>query len=218
MTLHVGLGTFRPVQEDEITDHKMHSEWYCIDEETANKIQAAKAAGRRVIAVGTTSCRTLEAVAAKYGEIRPCSGNTEIFLYPIRRDPSLQRKHRDLPVSRRIAAVHRWLRRDPSLQRKHRDLPVSRRIAAVHRWPDHQLPPAGKHPDHAGVRFLWLRKDHGSLPRSCGGKVSLLFLWRCYADSLIQNSRFLRYLYVEKSKDPMAIMPSGLLSFQDESV
>lgn len=82
VTLHVGLGTFRPVQEDEITDHKMHSEWYCIDEETANKIQAAKAAGRRVIAVGTTSCRTLEAVAAKYGEIRPCSGNTEIFLYP----------------------------------------------------------------------------------------------------------------------------------------
>ena len=82
VTLHVGLGTFRPVQEDEITDHKMHSEWYCIDEETAHKIQAAKAAGRRVIAVGTTSCRTLEAVAAKYGEIRPCSGNTEIFLYP----------------------------------------------------------------------------------------------------------------------------------------
>ena len=82
VTLHVGLGTFRPVQEEEITDHKMHSEWYCIDEETAQKIQTAKAAGHRVIAVGTTSCRTLEAVAAKYGEIRPCSGNTEIFLYP----------------------------------------------------------------------------------------------------------------------------------------
>jgi S-adenosylmethionine:tRNA ribosyltransferase-isomerase len=82
VTLHVGLGTFRPVQEDEITDHKMHSEWYSISEEAAETIRAAKAAGHRVIAVGTTSCRTLEAVAAKYGEIRACSGNTEIFLYP----------------------------------------------------------------------------------------------------------------------------------------
>ena len=82
VTLHVGLGTFRPVQEDEITDHKMHSEWYCIDEKTAQMIRDTKAAGHRVIAVGTTSCRTLEAVAAKYGEIRACSGNTSIFLYP----------------------------------------------------------------------------------------------------------------------------------------
>ena len=82
VTLHVGLGTFRPVQEDEIADHKMHSEWYCIDEKTAQMIRDTKAAGHRVIAVGTTSCRTLEAVAAKYGEIRACSGNTSIFLYP----------------------------------------------------------------------------------------------------------------------------------------
>ena len=82
VTLHVGLGTFRPVQEDEITDHKMHSEWYSISEETARQIQEAKAGGHRVIAVGTTSCRTLEAVAAKYGEIKACSGNTSIFLYP----------------------------------------------------------------------------------------------------------------------------------------
>lgn len=82
ITLHVGLGTFRPVQEDDIADHKMHSEWYSIDEATAQKIRAAKEAGHRVIAVGTTSCRTLEAVAAKYGEIRACSGNTSIFLYP----------------------------------------------------------------------------------------------------------------------------------------
>ena len=82
VTLHVGLGTFRPVQEDEITDHKMHSEWYCIDEKTVQMIRDTKAAGHRVIAVGTTSCRTLEAVAAKYGEIRACSGNTSIFLYP----------------------------------------------------------------------------------------------------------------------------------------
>ncbi len=73
VTLHVGLGTFRPVQEDEITDHKMHSEWYSISEETAQRIRDTKAAGHRVIAVGTTSCRTLEAVAAKYGEIAPAA-------------------------------------------------------------------------------------------------------------------------------------------------
>ena len=82
VTLHVGLGTFRPVQEDEISDHKMHSEWYSISEETAQRIRETKAAGHRVIAVGTTSCRTLEAAAAKYGEIKACSGNTSIFLYP----------------------------------------------------------------------------------------------------------------------------------------
>ena len=82
VTLHVGLGTFRPVQEDEISDHKMHSEWYSISEETARRIRETKAAGHRVIAVGTTSCRTLEAAAAKYGEIKACSGNTSIFLYP----------------------------------------------------------------------------------------------------------------------------------------
>ncbi len=79
VTLHVGLGTFRPVQEDEISDHKMHSEWYSISEETAQRIRETKAAGHRVIAVGTTSCRTLEAAAAKYGEIKACSGNTSIF-------------------------------------------------------------------------------------------------------------------------------------------
>lgn len=82
LTLHVGLGTFRPVKEDDILDHKMHSEWYCIDEETAALIRETKRAGKRVIAVGTTSCRTLEAVATKYGEIRACSGDTDIFIYP----------------------------------------------------------------------------------------------------------------------------------------
>lgn len=82
VTLHVGLGTFRPVKEDEITDHQMHSEWYSVPQQTADQIHAAHAAGHRVIAVGTTSCRTLEAVAARYGEIRACSGNTDIFLYP----------------------------------------------------------------------------------------------------------------------------------------
>ena len=60
----------------------MHSEWYSISEETARRIRETKSAGHRVIAVGTTSCRTLEAAAAKYGEIKACSGNTSIFLYP----------------------------------------------------------------------------------------------------------------------------------------
>ena len=82
VTLHVGLGTFRPVNEESIEDHHMHSEWYCVDEKTAAAVNAARAAGRRVVAVGTTSCRTLEAVWAKYGRIVPCSGNTDIFLYP----------------------------------------------------------------------------------------------------------------------------------------
>lgn len=82
VTLHVGLGTFRPVKEDDIADHQMHSEWYCVSEETARKINETKARGGRVICVGTTSCRTLESVAAKYGEIRACSGDTDIFLYP----------------------------------------------------------------------------------------------------------------------------------------
>lgn len=80
--LHVGLGTFRPVSEEIITDHKMHSEFYRIDETAAEKINAAKREGRRVIAVGTTSVRTLESVADEKGFVRACSGDTEIFLYP----------------------------------------------------------------------------------------------------------------------------------------
>ncbi len=80
--LHVGLGTFRPVSEEIITDHKMHSEFYQIDEQAAEIINAAKREGRRVIAVGTTSVRTLESVADEKGYVRACSGNTEIFLYP----------------------------------------------------------------------------------------------------------------------------------------
>ena len=80
--LHVGLGTFRPVSEDIITDHKMHSEYYEIKEEAAEIINRAKREGRRVIAVGTTSVRTLESVADENGMVRACSGNTEIFLYP----------------------------------------------------------------------------------------------------------------------------------------
>ena len=82
VTLHVGLGTFRPVKVDDVTKHKMHSEHYEIPEETAELIKKTKAAGKRVIAVGTTSCRTLESVAAEFGEIKPCDGYTDIFIYP----------------------------------------------------------------------------------------------------------------------------------------
>lgn len=82
VTLHVGLGTFRPVKVDDITKHKMHSEHYEVPEETANLIRETKANGGRVISVGTTSCRTLESVAKEYGEVKACDGWTDIFIYP----------------------------------------------------------------------------------------------------------------------------------------
>ena len=82
VTLHVGLGTFRPVKEDNILDHHMHSEFYMIDEKAADTINAAKRAGGRIICVGTTSCRTLESAAKEDGTIEPTSGWTDIFIYP----------------------------------------------------------------------------------------------------------------------------------------
>lgn len=82
VTLHVGLGTFRPVKVDEITDHHMHSEFFQIDEEAAEKINRAKDSGHRVICVGTTSCRTVESAADETGHLKACSGWTEIFIYP----------------------------------------------------------------------------------------------------------------------------------------
>ncbi len=83
VTLHVGLGTFRPVKEDDVLKHKMHSEHYMLPEETAEKIRQTKKNGGRVIAVGTTSCRTLEAIATSHnGEIAADDGNTDIFIYP----------------------------------------------------------------------------------------------------------------------------------------
>ncbi len=82
VTLHVGLGTFRPVKVEDVTAHKMHSEQYFVSKEAANIINETKANGGRVICVGTTSCRTVESVAQKYGEITECSGATEIFIYP----------------------------------------------------------------------------------------------------------------------------------------
>lgn len=81
VTLHVGLGTFRPVKEDEIEDHEMHSEFCIIPEETAQAINETKRAGR-IVAVGTTSCRTLESFAKEDGTLEACSGWTDIFIYP----------------------------------------------------------------------------------------------------------------------------------------
>ena len=82
VTLHVGLGTFRPVKEDNLLNHHMHSEFYNIEQSEADKINKAKADGKRVISVGTTSTRTLESAADENGMLKACSGWTEIFIYP----------------------------------------------------------------------------------------------------------------------------------------
>jgi S-adenosylmethionine:tRNA ribosyltransferase-isomerase len=82
VTLHVGLGTFRPVSVSNVLEHKMHKEWYSISKNTSDIINSAKIDGRRIIAVGTTSLRTLEAVATKFGKIKECLGETDIFIYP----------------------------------------------------------------------------------------------------------------------------------------
>lgn len=82
VTLHVGLGTFRPVKEDEITDHVMHSEYYIMDEQTADLINRTREAGGKIWAVGTTATRTLETIADEDGHVRAQSGWTDIFIYP----------------------------------------------------------------------------------------------------------------------------------------
>ncbi len=82
VTLHVGLGTFRPVKEDNVLNHHMHSEYYEISQEAADLINQAKEQGGRVVCVGTTSTRTIESAADEQGKLHACSGNTEIFIYP----------------------------------------------------------------------------------------------------------------------------------------
>jgi len=82
VTLHVGLGTFRPVSVEDIDKHKMHSEYYMMSKETADVLNDAKANGNRIISVGTTSTRTLETIMSLYGTFKECSGWTEIFIYP----------------------------------------------------------------------------------------------------------------------------------------
>ena len=82
VTLHVGLGTFRPVKAENILEHHMHSEFYQVSAEAAEKINRAKESGHRVICVGTTSCRTVESAADADGKLRECCDNTQIFIYP----------------------------------------------------------------------------------------------------------------------------------------
>ena len=82
VTLHVGLGTFRPVEVENIMNHHMHSEYYEMDEKTANILNEAKKEGRRIIAVGTTSTRVLETIMQKFHQFQECKGNTDIFIYP----------------------------------------------------------------------------------------------------------------------------------------
>ena len=82
ITLHVGLGTFRPVQVEDVTKHKMHSEFYSMSKETADTLNKAKKEGRRIIAVGTTTTRTLETIMSLYNEFKETSGWTDIFIYP----------------------------------------------------------------------------------------------------------------------------------------
>ena len=82
ITLHVGIGTFRPVKTENITEHQMHSEWFEIPQDTAEEITKAKAEGRRIISVGTTSTRTLESCYKAFGCVKACSMDTNIFIYP----------------------------------------------------------------------------------------------------------------------------------------
>ena len=82
VTLHVGLGTFRPVVVENILEHEMHSEFYSLTKESADKLNQIKKNGKKIIAVGTTTTRTLETIMTKYNEFKECSGNTNIFIYP----------------------------------------------------------------------------------------------------------------------------------------
>lgn len=116
--LHIGLGTFRPVKAENILDHEMHSEYYEMTEETAEKINAAKREGRRVIAVGTTSVRTLETVADENGFVHAEKGNTKIFIYPGYKfkavDALITNFH--LPESTLIMLVSAFLGREKTLE------------------------------------------------------------------------------------------------------
>lgn len=116
--LHVGLGTFLPVKTDDIENHKMHSEYYCVTEEAASKINAAKKSGRRVIAVGTTSVRVLESSSTEGGVVHAGSGDTNIFIYPPYKfkavDGLITNFH--LPESTLIMLVSAMLGREKTLE------------------------------------------------------------------------------------------------------
>ncbi|MGN0771766.1 MAG: tRNA preQ1(34) S-adenosylmethionine ribosyltransferase-isomerase QueA [Christensenellales bacterium] len=116
--LHVGLGTFRPVKTDNILEHKMHSEYYQIDKENADLINAAVKEGRRVICVGTTSVRVVESVADDDGYVRACSGNTDIFIYPSYKFKTVKGliTNFHLPESTLIMLVSAFLGREETLK------------------------------------------------------------------------------------------------------
>lgn len=118
VTLHVGLGTFRPVKVDNILEHHMHSEFYMIEESEAKKVNETRAAGGRIIGVGTTSCRTIESAADADGMLKPGSGWTDIFIYPGYRfkllDSLITNFH--LPESTLIMLVSALAGREPVLQ------------------------------------------------------------------------------------------------------
>ena len=116
--LHIGLGTFRPVKAEKVTDHEMHSEYYELSPEAAEKINAAKREGRRVIAVGTTAVRVLESTADENGRVTPCTGETKIFIYPPYRfkcvDALITNFH--LPESTLIMLVSALVGREKTLE------------------------------------------------------------------------------------------------------
>lgn len=116
--LHIGLGTFRPVKAENILEHEMHSEYYEIDEATAEKINRAKREGRRVIAVGTTSVRVLETVADENGFVKPCKGDTKIFIYPSYRFKCVEGliTNFHLPESTLIMLVSAFIGREQTLK------------------------------------------------------------------------------------------------------
>lgn len=116
--LHVGLGTFRPVKEDNVLEHKMHSEYYEINEEAAEKINRAIKEGRRVIAVGTTSVRVLESASDENGYVKPTKGDTDIFIYPGYRFKTVKGliTNFHLPESTLIMLVSAFLTREKTLE------------------------------------------------------------------------------------------------------
>jgi S-adenosylmethionine:tRNA ribosyltransferase-isomerase len=119
ITLHVGLGTFRPVSAERVEEHEMHAEWYSVGEESAAMLNRARAAGSRIVAVGTTSARTLETVGQRFGEtpVEACSGWTDIYIYPGYRfrlvDALLTNFH--LPKSTLLMLVSAMAGREPVL-------------------------------------------------------------------------------------------------------
>ncbi len=116
--LHVGLGTFRPVKEDNVLEHRMHSEYYEINEEAAEKINRAIKEGRRVIAVGTTSVRVLESASDENGYVKPTKGDTDIFIYPGYRFKTVKGliTNFHLPESTLIMLVSAFLTREKTLE------------------------------------------------------------------------------------------------------